>query len=129
MLHATASLNHFAQPEWQAAVNGTLELTQLSVLAAVEGLTGGSMELDVNGHSCAVSPAVAQTHPRFWERLRRRSREAGHGAAAARSGVQGRVSGGGQREGAQGGLSRTSMCGCTMWTAARSCTSRRRSCC
>jgi translocation and assembly module TamB len=29
VLHATGTLNHFAQPEWQAAVNGTLELKQL----------------------------------------------------------------------------------------------------
>jgi translocation and assembly module TamB len=70
VLHATATLNHFAQPDWQAKVNGSLELKQVSVLAAVDGLTGGTVDLDLNGHSCAVSPAVAQTHPHFWQRKR-----------------------------------------------------------
>ena len=67
-LHATATLQHFAQPEWQTAVNGTLELKQLSMLADVEGLTGGTVDLVLNGHSCSVSPAVAQTRPHFWQR-------------------------------------------------------------
>jgi len=70
VLHATGTLNHFAQPEWQVAVNGTLELKQLSVLAAVDGLTAGSMDLKLNGHSCSVSAVAAQTHPRFWQRKR-----------------------------------------------------------
>jgi translocation and assembly module TamB len=70
VLHATGTLSHFAQPEWQAAANGTLDLKQLSVLAAVDGLTGGSMDLAMNGHSCSVSPTAAQTHPRFWQRKR-----------------------------------------------------------
>jgi translocation and assembly module TamB len=69
VLHATASLSHFAQPEWQATVNGTLELRQVTLLTAVEGLTGGSVDLALNGHSCAVSPAAAQTRPHFWQRV------------------------------------------------------------
>jgi translocation and assembly module TamB len=68
VLHATAGLTHFAKPDWQVALNGSLELKQLSVLADVEGLTAGSIELAVNGHSCSVSPAVAQRHPHFWQR-------------------------------------------------------------
>jgi translocation and assembly module TamB len=68
VLHATGTLSHFTQPDWQAAANGTLELRQLSVLADVRGLTAGTMEIAVNGHSCAVSPTVAQTHPHFWQR-------------------------------------------------------------
>jgi translocation and assembly module TamB len=51
-------------------VNGSLELRQLSVLADVAGLTAGTLELDVKGHSCAVSPAVAQSRRHFWQ-LRR----------------------------------------------------------
>jgi len=69
-LRATASLSHFAQPDWQAAVKGTLELKQVSVLAGVEGLTGGTVDLAIDGHSCKVSPVAAQTHPRFWQRHR-----------------------------------------------------------
>ncbi len=68
VLHATANLTHFAQPEWQAKVNGTLELKQVSVLTAFDGLTGGSVDLDINGHSCEVAPAVAQKRPHFWQR-------------------------------------------------------------
>jgi translocation and assembly module TamB len=68
VLNATASINHFAQPEWQAAVTGDLALKQISVLANVQGLTAGSVDLKLNGHSCAVTPTVAQTHPRFWQR-------------------------------------------------------------
>jgi translocation and assembly module TamB len=70
VLRATASVNDFAHPVWQATVKGTLELKQVSILAAVEGLTAGTVDLDLNGHSCAVSPAVAQTHPHFWQRKR-----------------------------------------------------------
>jgi translocation and assembly module TamB len=67
-LHATANLTHFAKPEWQAKVNGTLDLRQVSVLTAFDGLTGGSVDLDLNAHSCEVAPAVAQTKPHFWQR-------------------------------------------------------------
>ena len=65
VLHATGTLTHFAQPQWQGAVNGTLDLKQLTVLADVEGFTGGSVDLTLSGHSCAVSPAGTQTKPRF----------------------------------------------------------------
>jgi translocation and assembly module TamB len=67
-LQATGSIRHFAKPEWQATVRGSLELKQLSVLANVDGLNAGTVDLDLNGHNCATSPAVAQKHPRFWER-------------------------------------------------------------
>ncbi len=67
-LHATANLTHFAQPEWQAKVNGALDLRQVSVLTAFDGLTGGSVDLDLNAHSCNVAPAVAQTKPHFWQK-------------------------------------------------------------
>jgi translocation and assembly module TamB len=67
-LQATGSIKHFARPEWQATVKGALELKQLSVLANVDGLNAGTVDLDLNGHNCATPPAVAQRHPRFWER-------------------------------------------------------------
>ncbi|HEY5055720.1 MAG TPA: translocation/assembly module TamB, partial [Acidobacteriaceae bacterium] len=67
-LHATASLTHFAEPEWQAKLNGAFDLRQVSVLTAFDGLTGGSVDLDLNAHSCAVAPAVAQARPHFWQR-------------------------------------------------------------
>lgn len=68
LLDASAKLEHFAKPEWEAAVKGSLELPQITVLSGVEGLTGGTVDLDVNGHNCMTTPAVAQKRPRFWER-------------------------------------------------------------
>jgi translocation and assembly module TamB len=65
VLHATATLNNFAQPEWQMAANGTLELRQISVLTATDGFTGGTVDLVLNGHSCAAPPAAVPKRPRF----------------------------------------------------------------
>ena len=67
-LEATGSLKHFAKPEWQATVKGSLELKQLSVLADVDGLNAGAVDLDLKGHNCVTPPAVAQKHPPFWQR-------------------------------------------------------------
>lgn len=67
-LTATASITHFSKPEWQAEIKGNLDLKQVSVLSNVEGLTAGSLDLSINGHSCAVSPVEAQKRPRFWQR-------------------------------------------------------------
>ena len=68
MLKATASLTHFAKPEWEAKATGSLELPQIKVLTGAEGLNAGTVELEVNGHSCKTTPAVAQKHSRFWQR-------------------------------------------------------------
>jgi len=68
VLRGTASLSHFAQPEWQASVDGTLELKQVAVLTATDGLTGGTADLVIRGHSCSVSPVVAQKRPHFWQK-------------------------------------------------------------
>jgi translocation and assembly module TamB len=69
-LHASGSLTHFAQPQWQATVNGAVDLKQLTVLTAVEGFKGGSVDVTMSGHSCAVAPiATTQTaKTRFWQR-------------------------------------------------------------
>jgi len=67
-LDATGSLTHFAKPEWQTKVKGSVELKQVSVLADVDGLNAGSVDLDLNGHNCVTPPAVAQKHPPFWRR-------------------------------------------------------------
>ena len=68
VLQASASLEHFAQPEWQAAVDGSLELKQVALLAGVDGLDAGTVDLSLRGHNCMVSPAVAQKHLPFWKR-------------------------------------------------------------
>jgi translocation and assembly module TamB len=80
VLHATGTLTHFAQPQWQGAVNGTLELKQVTVLTDVKGFTGGSVDLAMNGRSCAVMAAGPQAaSPRFWQR--------GRGGANAKTGA------------------------------------------
>ncbi|GGG80659.1 translocation/assembly module TamB domain-containing protein [Edaphobacter dinghuensis] len=72
-LKASASLQNFAHPAWQARVQGTLELNQIAVLSGVDGLKAGTVDLDLNGHSCNTSPVVAQKHPRFWQRFHPKS--------------------------------------------------------
>jgi translocation and assembly module TamB len=68
VLHATGTLSHFAQPQWQVAAKGTLELKQVTVLTDTEGFTGGTTDLAVNGHSCAAVAAAPQKRARFWQR-------------------------------------------------------------
>jgi translocation and assembly module TamB len=80
VLHATGTLTHFAEPQWQGAVNGTLELKQVTVLTDVEGFTGGAVDLAMSGHSCTVMPVGTQTKPRFW--LGRRAGLSGKTGAA-----------------------------------------------
>ena len=67
-LTGTAGIKNFANPEWQAAVKGSVELKQVSVLADVDGLNAGTVDLDLKGHNCTTPPAVAQKHPPFWRR-------------------------------------------------------------
>ena len=71
-LQATAAINHFAHPEWQAKLLGSLELKQVQVLTGVDGLDAGTIDLDVSGHNCYVAPAEAQKHPELWQRERSR---------------------------------------------------------
>ncbi|HSU19468.1 MAG TPA: hypothetical protein VLI45_06955, partial [Acidobacteriaceae bacterium] len=66
-LKASALIEHFAHPEWQASVNGSLALKQISMLADVEGLENGTVDLDINGRNCTVTPQQAQKNPHFWQ--------------------------------------------------------------
>ena len=76
-LQATAGLNHFANPEWQAKVVGSLELKQIQILGGVDGLNAGSVELNLGGHNCYVAPAAAQKKPSFFQReLKKKAAEA-----------------------------------------------------
>ena len=69
VLNATASLSHFAKPQWQAQASGTLELRQIQILAGVDGLNAGTADLELNAHNCMTTPAVAQQqHSRLWQR-------------------------------------------------------------
>ena len=75
-LTASAAINHFKNPEWQAQVSGSLELKQVSILAGVDGLDAGYADLSLNGHNCYVAPAEAQKKPRLMDRLRSRKEAA-----------------------------------------------------
>jgi translocation and assembly module TamB len=71
-LQASAALNHFNHPEWRANLLGSLELKQLQILAGIDGLDAGSLELNVAGHNCYVAPVEAQKKPKLLDRLRNR---------------------------------------------------------
>jgi translocation and assembly module TamB len=71
-VQASGAVKDFKTPEWQAQVNGSLDLKQISILGGVPGLDSGSVELNVGGHSCFVEPAQAQKKPSFFQRELRR---------------------------------------------------------
>ncbi len=66
-LGAKAVIEHFAQPNWQATVDGGINLKQLGYLAGIDGFTSGVVNLDINGHNCEVTPQKAQQNPGFWK--------------------------------------------------------------
>jgi translocation and assembly module TamB len=66
-LTGNALVEHFASPQWQASVTGNVDVKQLGYLTDVEGLKGGTLDLIVHGHSCNVTPQVAQRNPHFWQ--------------------------------------------------------------
>ena len=67
-LTATASVQHFNKPEWQATVNGQMEMKQVGLLAGLEGFSAGRVDLSLSGHNCKVTPQEAQKQPHFWQR-------------------------------------------------------------
>jgi translocation and assembly module TamB len=67
-LEASATLSHFAEPEWDVKVKGTLELHQIAVMTGADTLKAGTVDLDLSGHNCLTTPAVAQKRPKFWQR-------------------------------------------------------------
>jgi translocation and assembly module TamB len=66
-LTATAAINHFNKPEWEATVNGQLDLKQVGLLADLEGFSSGRADLNLRGHNCQQTPQEAQTKPHFWQ--------------------------------------------------------------
>lgn len=67
-LDANARVENFDNPVWNVQVKGNLEVPQISVLSGFPGLVAGVLDLDIAGHSCNVTPQVAQQKPHFWER-------------------------------------------------------------
>lgn len=67
-LDGNAHIENFDNPVWNVSLKGNVEVPQISVLSGFPGLTSGTVDLDISGHSCAVAPQVAQKQPRFWQR-------------------------------------------------------------
>ncbi|HXB61506.1 MAG TPA: translocation/assembly module TamB domain-containing protein [Acidobacteriaceae bacterium] len=53
-LFVTGRLQDFVHPAWVASANGTVELKQISSLSGFDGLTGGMIDLKLDGRSCAA---------------------------------------------------------------------------
>lgn len=73
-LTATALVQHFQKPEWQAALDGGLEVKQVGLLTGVQGLNAGTLDLNVRARNCEVAPEVAQKKPGFFARRRPKSK-------------------------------------------------------
>jgi len=58
-LIATGSLKDFNHPAWQGAASGTVELKQVSTISGFEGLTGGLVNLKLDGRSCTDAEMAA----------------------------------------------------------------------
>jgi translocation and assembly module TamB len=67
-LKATALIEHFAHPEWQATANGELALRQIGYLTGLDGFEDGTVGLNMQGRNCIVTPQVAQKNPHFWQK-------------------------------------------------------------
>ncbi len=65
---ATALIENFANPAWQADVTGAISLRQIGFLGGVEGFTSGNLSLDIHGRNCVVTPQTAQKNTHFWQR-------------------------------------------------------------
>ncbi|HEY0308390.1 MAG TPA: translocation/assembly module TamB domain-containing protein [Acidobacteriaceae bacterium] len=55
----TGSLKDFNHPAWQVAAKGTVELKQVSAISGLDGLTGGIVDLKLDGHSCSDAEIAA----------------------------------------------------------------------
>ena len=67
-LTANALVDHFAKPEWQADVKGSIDLRQLGYIAGIDGFYAGNADLELHGRNCVVTPQAAQKNPHFWQR-------------------------------------------------------------
>ena len=67
-LKATALIENFAHPAWQADVDGSVNLKEVGFLGGVEGFTSGDVALQLHGRNCVVTPQTAQKNPHFWQR-------------------------------------------------------------
>ncbi|QNI38484.1 translocation/assembly module TamB [Edaphobacter sp. 4G125] len=74
-LQASGKLTHFAKPEWQAKVTGSLEVNQIAVLTGVDELKAGFLDLNLEGRNCVETTPQEEKKTPFWQRLRKRSQQ------------------------------------------------------
>ena len=67
-LNATALIENFANPAWQADVDGSVNLRQVGYLGGIQGFTSGDVNVNLHGRNCVVTPQAAQKNPHFWQR-------------------------------------------------------------
>ena len=67
-LWARARVDNFDHPIWGVSVRGNVQLPQISTLAGFPGLDAGTIDLNLDGHSCQIAPQQAQKRQHFWQR-------------------------------------------------------------
>jgi translocation and assembly module TamB len=67
-LTVKGNVNHFGKPEWKVNATGKVDLKQIGYLANLDGLDGGSADLNIGGHSCLASPPAPPKKPHFWQK-------------------------------------------------------------
>ncbi|MBS1801572.1 MAG: translocation/assembly module TamB domain-containing protein [Acidobacteria bacterium] len=73
-LQVRGTLAHFARPEWNANVSGSVEVKQIAVLTGVDTLKTGTIDLNVDAHNCVAATPEVEKKPPLWQRIRPRSR-------------------------------------------------------
>jgi translocation and assembly module TamB len=57
-VQASGNLVHYANPQWKLAAGGTVELTEVTALGGLDGLSGGSLDLAITGQGTGSSQYV-----------------------------------------------------------------------
>jgi len=58
-LFLKAKLQDFVHPMWTMSTNGSIELKQISQISGFDGLTGGMIDLKLDGRSCSAQEVAA----------------------------------------------------------------------
>jgi translocation and assembly module TamB len=71
---ARGILTHFARPEWEAKLSGSVEVKQIAVLTGLDTLRTGTIDLDLRARNCIETTQQIEKKPPFWQRMRPRGR-------------------------------------------------------
>ncbi len=81
-LDASGSIQDFAHPRWTLAVQGQVDLRELTALVPVDGLRGGTANLDLQGHGTAGNQFLIAGNARLSDASYQTSFAAVNGASA-----------------------------------------------